>query len=224
MGLFKRNPLKNIKREDVVDAIIELEKKKDELQDDIFIKEKQINNKLHRGKKSNSLSEKKLLANEVLMLQRQVKASQKRVGFIDKKIYVTEQIKLSIDDMEFAEYNNKSTIGKLFKNNNQLEKFLTNVVDTKTMADQDLMEQIDLVDSIMGTYTEEEGLYGDSKEVNDILSLMEDDDYEIPEVLEKEEKLERSYVRERNAERAEAAKVVEEKPFDDEIEDPFREE
>jgi hypothetical protein len=217
MGLFKRNPLKNIKREDVVDAIIDLEKKKDELQDDIFIKEKQVNQKLHRGKKSNSLSEKKLLANEVLMLQRQVKASQKRVGFIDKKIYVTEQIKLAIDDMEFAEYNNKSTVGKLFKNNNQLEKFLTDVVDMKTMADSELLEQIDLVDNIMGTYEEDDSLYGDSKEVNDILSLMEDDDYEVPEVLEREEKFERPR---REQEKEEAV------PNDDlnfEPEDPFKE-
>lgn len=215
MGLFKRNPLKNVNREDVVDAIIELEKKKDELQDDIFIKEKQVNQKLHRGKKSNSLSEKKLLANEVLMLQRQVKSSQKRVGFIDKKIYVTEQIKLAIDDMEFAEYNNKSTVGKLFKSNTQLEKFLTTVVDTKTMADQDLLEQIDLVDNIMGTYTEEDNLYGESKEVNDILSLMEDDGYEVPDVMEREEKFERPEPRQKE----EAIN-----PFDIEPEDPFKEE
>lgn len=213
MGLFKRNPMKNINRDEVVDAIIELEKKKDELQDDIFIKEKQINQKLHRGKKSNSLSEKKLLANEVLMLQRQVKSSQKRVGFIDKKVYVTEQIKLAIDDMEFAEYNNKSTVGKLFKNNTQLEKFLTNVVDAKTMADTELIEQIDMVDSIMGTYEEEDSLYGDSEEVNDILSLMEDDDYEIPEVQDREEKIERKVERQ-----------PESKPLDLEPEDPFREE
>lgn len=217
MGLFKRNPLKNIKREDVVDAIIELEKKKDELQDDIFIKEKQVNQKLHRGKKSASLSEKKLLANEVLMLQRQIKSSQKRVGFIDKKMYVTEQIKLAIDDMEFAEYNNKSTVGKLFKNNTQLERFLTDVVDMKTMADSELLEQIDLVDSIMGTYESEDSLYGDSQEVNDILSLMEDDDYEIPEVQEREEKIER-----RVPLKEEPIEVKDLEPQD--IEDPFKEE
>ena len=216
MGLFKRNPLKNIKREDVVDAIIELEKKKDELSDDIFIKEKQINQKLHRGKKSSSLSEKKLLANEVLMLQRQVKSSQKRVGFIDKKVYVTEQIKLAIDDMEFAGYNNKSTVGKLFKNNSQLEKFLTNVVDMKSMADSELLEQIDMVDSIMGTYEEDDNLYGDSKEMNDILSLMEDDDYEIPEVLEREEKFERT-----RPEKVEKEAPIAEDDF--EPEDPFKE-
>jgi len=213
MGLFKRNPLKNIKREDVVDAIIELEKKKDELHDDIFIKEKQINQKLHRGKKSNSLTEKKLLANEVLMLQRQVKSSQKRVGFIDKKVYVTEQIKLAIDDMEFAEYNNKSTVGKLFKNNTQLERFLTDVVDMKTLADNDLLEQIDMVDSIMGTYESDDNLYGDSKEVNDILSMMEDDDYEVPEVQEREEKIERRV----------PLKEEEPKDLDFEPEDPFKE-
>jgi hypothetical protein len=218
MGLFKRNPLKNVNRDDVVEAIIELEKKKDELQDDIFIKEKQINQKLHRGKKSNSLSEKKLLANEVMMLQRHVKASQKRVGFIDKKIYVTEQIKLAIDDMEFAEYNNKSTVGKLFKNNSQLEKFLTDVVDMKTVADSELLDQIDLVDGIMGTYEMDDNLYGESKEVNDILSLMEDDDYEIPEVQEREEKIERKVPRQREA--------VKEEPLreeDIEIIDPFKE-
>jgi hypothetical protein len=218
MGLFKRNPLKNVNRDDVVEAIIELEKKKDELQDDIFIKEKQINQKLHRGKKSNSLSEKKLLANEVMMLQRHVKASQKRVGFIDKKIYVTEQIKLAIDDMEFAEYNNKSTVGKLFKNNSQLEKFLTDVVDMKTVADSELLDQIDLVDGIMGTYEMDDNLYGESKEVNDILSLMEDDDYEIPEVQEREEKIERKVPRQRE--------TVKEEPLreeDIEIIDPFKE-
>jgi len=212
MGLFKRNPLKNVKREEVVDAIIELEKKKDELQDDIFIKEKQINQKLHRGKKSNSLSEKKLLANEVLMLQRQVKANQKRVGFIDQKIYVTEQIKLAIDDMEFAEYNSKSSLGKIFTNNKQLEKFITTVVDTKTFADHELLEQIELVDSIMGTYTEDDNLYGESKEVNDILSLMEDDDYEVPEVMEREEKIER---------RREEPTIEDDLDF--EPEDPFKE-
>lgn len=220
MGLFKRNPLKNIKREDVVDAIIDLEKKKDELQDDIFIKEKQVNQKLHRGKKSKSLSEKKLLANEVLMLQRQVKASQKRVGFIDKKIYVTEQIKLAIDDMEFAEYNNKSTVGKLFKNNNQLEKFLTNVVDMKTLADEDLLQQIDLVDNIMGTYEADDNLYGESQEVNDILSLMEDNDYEIPEAVEpiRAERPDRVREVEEPVQNEDIKEDIDEEPYD-----PFKE-
>jgi hypothetical protein len=179
MGLFKRNPLKNVKREDVVDAIIELEKKKDELSDDVFIREKQISDKMQRGKHSKSLSEKKMLANEILMLQRQVKAAQKRIMFIDKKIYVTGQIKLAIDDKEFADYNKKSTIGQLFKNNASLEKFLTGVVDEKTYADQELNEQIDMVDSIMNTYMEDDNLYGESQDVNNILSMMEEDTDDI---------------------------------------------
>ncbi len=203
MGLFKRNPLKNVKREDVVDAIIELEKKKDELQDDVFIREKQVTDKLQRGKTSKSLSEKKMLANEILMLQRQVKAAQKRIGFLDKKIYVTEQVKLAIDDMEFANYNKKSTVGQMFKNNASLEKFLTNVVDAKTEADTELLEQIDMVDSIMNTYLEEDNLYGESQEMNDILSMMEEDTETVENTPEKESKTEQDDFRE--------------------LEDPFRE-
>lgn len=196
MGLFKRNPLKNVKREDVVDAIIELEKKKDELQDDVFIREKQVSDKMQRGKKSKSLSEKKMLANEIMMLQRQVKAAQKRIIFIDKKIYVTEQVKLAIDDMEFANYNKKSTVGTMFKNNASLEKFLTNVVDAKTEADTELLEQIDMVDSIMDTYLEEDNLYGESQDMNNILSMMEEDTEEVENTPEKESKTESEDFRE----------------------------
>lgn len=203
MGLFKRHPLKNVKREDVVDAIIELEKKKDELQDDVFIREKQMTDKMQRGKKSKSLSEKKMLANEILMLQRQVKAAQKRIVFIDKKIYVTEQVKLAIDDMEFANYNKKSTVGQMFKNNASLEKFLTNVVDAKTEADTELLEQIDMVDSIMNTYLEEDNLYGESQDMNNILSMMEEDTDDVENTPEKESKTEEEDFRE--------------------LEDPFRE-
>jgi hypothetical protein len=216
MGLFKRNPLKNIKREDVVESIINLEKQKDEFNDDIFIKEQQITQKLRRGQKSSSLSEKKLLAKEVLMLQRQVKSQQKRVSYIDKKIYVTENIKMAIDDKDFAETFNASPLGKLFRNNTQLEKFLTDVVDIKTQADQDLSEQVDLVDNIMGTYTEDESLYGESKEVNDILSMMEDDDYVVPDAPEREPKIERSVPLQREKEEP----IAEE---DIEIIDPFKE-
>lgn len=207
MGLFKRNPLKNIKREDVVDAIIELEKKKDELQDDVFIREKQVSDKMHRGKSSKSLSEKKMLANEIIMLQRQVKAAQKRIIFIDKKIYVTEQVKLAIDDMEFANYNKKSPVGQMFKNNASLEKFLTNVVDAKTEADTELLEQIDMVDSIMNTYLEEDNLYGESEDLNNILSMMEDDTEEVSEPIAPT-----------------PSRVREERPLDIEPEDPFKEE
>lgn len=208
MGLFKRNPLKNVKREDVVDAIIELEKKKDELQDDVFIREKQVSSKMQRGKHSKSLSEKKMLANEILMLQRQVKAAQKRIMFIDKKIYVTGQIKLAIDDKEFSDYNKKSTIGQIFANNASLEKFLTGVVDEKTFADEELNEQIDMVDSIMNTYMEDDNLYGESQDVNNILSMMEEDTDDI-----QEETPQRERVREpRNSE------------SDPDLEDPFKEE
>ena len=206
MGLFKRNPLKNVNREEVVDAIIELEKKKDELQDDVFIREKQITDKMQRGKKSKSLSEKKMLANEIMMLQRQVKAAQKRIIFIDKKIYVTEQVKLAIDDMEFANYNKKSTVGQMFKNNASLEKFLTNVVDMKTEADTELLEQIDMVDSIMNTYLEEDNLYGETEDMNNILSMMEEDTDDVEEETPSREK-----AKERDT-------------FDLEPEDPFREE
>ncbi len=207
MGLFKRHPFKNVKREDVVDAIIELEKKKDELADDVFIREKQISDKMQRGKQSKSLSEKKLLANEIMMLQRHVRAAQKRIIFVDKKIYVTGQVKLAIDDMDFANYNKKSTVGKMFKNNASLEKFLSNVVDAKTEADSELLEQIDMVDGIMDTYLEEDNLYGESEDINNILSMMEEDtdEQQVPIQPTRE-------------------KRAESKPLDIEPEDPFREE
>lgn len=208
MGLFKRHPFKNVKREEVVDAIIELEKKKDELSDDVFIREKQISDKMQRGKQSKSLSEKKLLANEIMMLQRQVKATQKRIIFVDKKIYVTGQVKLAIDDMDFANYNKKSSVGQMFKNNASLEKFLSNVVDAKTEADSELLEQIDMVDSIMDTYLEEDSLYGESEGVNNILSMMEEDAEETPAPVQP--------TRERKRE--------ESIPLDIEPEDPFKEE
>ena len=186
-----------------------IDEKKDELQDDVFIREKQVTDKMQRGKHSKSLSEKKMLANEIMMLQRQVKAAQKRIIFIDKKIYVTEQVKLAIDDMEFANYNKKSTVGQMFKNNASLEKFLTNVVDAKTEADTELLEQIDMVDSIMNTYLEEDNLYGESEDLNNILSMMEDDTEEIEEPIPPMP----SRVREREV------------PQDDiEPEDPFKEE
>lgn len=178
MKLFKRNPLKNIQREDVVKAIMDLEKKKDELQNDVYLKEKNIQTKINQGKKSKSLSEKKVLANDVMMLQRQSQASHKRISFIEKKIYVTEQVKLAIDDLEFSNYNKKSSLNKLFKNSDQLQRFLENVVETKTQADQELLDQVEIVDGTMGAYTENEMLYSQSDEMNKILSMMESDDFD----------------------------------------------
>ena len=62
-------------------------------------------------------------------------------------------------------------------------------------------------------------LYGDGKEINDILSLMEDDDYEIPEVQEPEARPERRVPRKRE----EPEKEEPLKEEDIEIIDPFKE-
>lgn len=175
MGIFGKNPFKKVKREEITQAILELEKKKDEYQDDIFIKEKYIKEKISQGKKAKTISEKKVLSSRVLALQNQVKAIQKKLSFMEKKIYLIEQVKLAIDDRDFNKYNQTTAIGKLLKDSNKLQSFLTEVVSDKELADRELLDQVDMVDNIMGSYQADDEIYGESEELDNIMALMTED-------------------------------------------------
>lgn len=176
MGLFKKNPFKNIKRSEVVDSIIELENKRDELFDDLEKANSQIDKLIKSGRTVRGIEEKKVLANKVVALKRNSSSITRRIRFIERKIEVFNEIKNSIDDAHFSNYNKKSKLDKLLKNEKGLQKYLENISINMTLEEESLAKSLDLITNTKDAFTADDSLYGNSSEIDDVLALMECDE------------------------------------------------
>lgn len=172
MGLFRRNPLKKLKREEVVQSINELEIRRDELFDELEKKSLEIKELIKDGGRYGNV-EKRILANKVVVLRRNCSAIERRINFLERRIEVCNEIKNSIDDAHFSIYNKKSKLGKILKNDKVLQNYLETVSISVSLEEEQLAKSMDIISNTKEASVNEEKIYGHSNEVEDVLALME---------------------------------------------------
>ena len=177
--MFGRNKFKKLKREEVVDAIIQLNKQQDDLENGILAKSAESEKLLERGRKEKNRDIKLLCAKKYNTLQDEIKRDSKRAAFLLYNVKMLEKLKAAVDDNEFVRNNTKLPLNKLLTDQKALAKFLESTIGNKTEAENTLVE----ADRLFETYEE-----AASDESSPIYSVNKSDD-ELLAMFEMQEQL-----------------------------------
>ncbi len=172
--MFGRNKFKKLKREDVVEAIITLNKQQEDLESGILAKSDEVEKLMDRGRKEKNRDIKLLCAKKVSSLQDEIKRDSKRASFLLYNAKLLEKLKASIDDNQFVENTTKLPLNKLLSDQKALAQFLESAIQNKNAAENALVD----ADRMFETYeqaAESSGspIYDANKSDDELLAMFE---------------------------------------------------
>lgn len=173
MWPFKRNKFRNLKREDVVNAICELEKQEADIEKGILDKSKQIEDYMKKGRQENSPELRLLYVKKISHLQEEKKEDISRGMYLLYNARLLHKLKNAIDDKSFFVSTGKVSLNNLLSDQKNLAKFLNKALNTKVLAEDVLTEADETFAEVKGLYEENDKIYGVSNTDDDIMALME---------------------------------------------------
>ena len=173
MGLFG-NIFKKIKRGDVVDAIVELEKAQQNEISAIGEREKEIEKLMEQGRRTKDRNLQLALAKRINMLKAENANTAKRIQYLNANTQALNQLKTSLDDESFIVNNSKMPLNKLLSDPGQLRKFLNSVTLKKQRSENVLGEALDVFNEAEENYIPDERIYGINESDDALLSMFEE--------------------------------------------------
>lgn len=145
--MFGRNKFKKLKREEVVDAIIQLGKQQEDLENGILAKSEESEALLARGRKERNRDIKLLCAKKYNSLQDEIKRDSKRAAFLLYNVKMLEKLKAAIDDNQFVQNTTKLPLNKLLTDQKALAQFLEGAIRNRSEAENALVDADRLFES-----------------------------------------------------------------------------
>ncbi len=172
--MFGRNKFKKLKREDVVDAIIQLGKQQESLESGILAKAEESEKLLERGRKEKNRDIKLLCAKKYNSLQDEIKRDSKRAAFLIYNVKMLEKLKAAIDDNQFVQNTTKMPLNKLLGDQKALAQFLEGAIRNKSEAENMLVEADRLFESYEEAASDETSpIYSANKSDDELLAMFE---------------------------------------------------
>ncbi len=172
--MFGRNKFKKLKREEVVDAIIALNKQEEDLENGMQQKADESERLLERGRKEKNRDIKLLCAKKYNSLRDEIKRDGKRVAFLLYNIKLLEKLKAAIDDNSFVENTTKLPLNKLLGDQKALARFLESAVQSRTEAENALVDADRMFDSYEEASDNSTGpIYAADKSDDELLAMFE---------------------------------------------------
>lgn len=145
--MFGRNKFKKLKREDVVDAIIEQSKQQEELESGVLAKSEEVEKLMERGRREKNRDIKLLCAKKVNTLQAEIKRDTRRAALLLYNVKLLEKLKAAIDDNRFIENTTKLPLNKLLGDRKALAQFLETSIQNRADAETMLTQADELFES-----------------------------------------------------------------------------
>ena len=172
--MFGRNKFKKLKREDVVEAIITLNKQQEDLESGIVSKSEEVDKLMERGCKEKNRDIKLLLAKKVTALKSEIKRDTNRATFLMYNIGLLEKLKAAIDDNSFVENTSKIPLNKLLSDQKALAQFLEGAVKSKTDAENSLVDANQMFDTYEQTASSSASpIYAVNESDDELLAMFE---------------------------------------------------
>ena len=168
------NKFKKIKRGDVVDAIVELEKAQQNEISAIGEREKEIEKLMEQGRRTKDRNLQLALAKRINMLKAENANTAKRIQYLNANTQALNQLKTSLDDESFIVNNSKMPLNKLLSDPGQLRKFLNSVTLKKQRSENVLGEALDVFNEAEENYIPDERIYGINESDDALLSMFEE--------------------------------------------------
>lgn len=162
-----------LKREDVVEAICNLQKQEDELEKAIEERSKQIDKLLKKGQKEKNRDLKLFYAKKITNLREESQNDVKRGMYLMYNMRLLNKLKSSIDDNSFYVKTGKISLNNLLADQKGLAKFLNKTLNTRVRSEQILTDADDTWNEIQSGYTENEQIYGVNENDDELLAMFE---------------------------------------------------
>lgn len=184
MWPFKKDKFKNLKREDVVDAICELEKQEADIEKSIEEMAKQIDALMQKGKMEKTHDLKVFYVKKISHLQEEKAEAINRAVYLLYNTRLLNKLKNAIDDNSFYANTGKISLSNLLADQQGLAKFLNKALNTKVMAEDILTSADDTFNEVKELYTENERIYGVNSTDDELLAILEAGATDEKEVVE----------------------------------------
>lgn len=175
MGWFK-SKYEKLKRDDVVNAICELEKNESDLEEGIERKEEEIQLLLKKGKKEKSRESKLFIAKKINHLKLEKAEDMNRAMYLLYNVQLMRKLKNAIDDKEFIANVGNIQLNKLLMDQKGLAKFLNKALNTKIRTEDIMTEADSTFDEVKSMYEPNQKIYGVNNNDDDLLAMFETED------------------------------------------------
>ena len=189
---FRRNKFKNIKREDLVNSILELERQERTAEAEVYQKIKEIDALVEKGKHEKNRDLQLFIAKKISHLNEEKQTCMERGMYLLYNIRLMNKLKDAYDSNTFFKTQTKVPLSELLQDQKQLAKFLNKALETRISSEDVLTSADELFNEVQSAYETNQPIYGVGKSEEDILSMFEkenqlDEEQELSQEPEKEE-------------------------------------
>ena len=168
-----KSKYEKLKREDVVEAICDLEKQENDLESAIVERARTIDELLEKGRKETNRELKLYYAKKITSLREENQTDVKRGMYLMYNMKLLRKLKSTIDDNEFFVRTGKVSLGNLLADQKGLAQFLNKALNTKVSSEQVLTEADDIWNEVQSGYEENERIYGVNEHDDELLAMFE---------------------------------------------------
>lgn len=172
MGLFG-NKFNKIKRSDVVDTIISLEKQQQEIIEQIEGRNKTCDELMKKGRLEKDNNMRMYYAKKISSLKKENGLDTRRLQFIDSNILSMQQLKNALDDKDFIKNNSKMSLNQMLSKPAELRSFIAKINNDKMKREEQVAENLTTFEEINEEYIENEKIYGADEDAENILAMFE---------------------------------------------------
>lgn len=169
-----KNKFQKLKREDVVDAIVKLEKESNSIDEQIVSSKAEIDKWMEMGRKEQDRQMKLFYAKKVNNAKAERERNIQRAMYVMYNINLLEKLKRAIDDNTFFAKTGNISLNQLLGDQKGLATFLNNALNTRVAAEDILTSADDTFKEVEMAYTPNETIYGIGKEDDALLAMFED--------------------------------------------------
>ncbi|HIU61377.1 MAG TPA: hypothetical protein IAB69_01845 [Candidatus Coproplasma excrementigallinarum] len=162
-----------LKREDVVDAICNLEKQESDIESAIEERARTIEELLAKGRKEGNRELKLFYAKKITSLREENQAAVKRAMYLMYNMKLLNKLKTTIDDNSFFIKTGKISLGNLLSDQKGLAQFLNKALNTRVRSEQVLTDADDTWNEVQSGYEENERIYGVNEHDDELLAMFE---------------------------------------------------
>lgn len=176
---FKRNKFNKLKREEVINAICELEQEEQNLESQTLEFTKQIEDLLGKGRTEKNHDLKLLYAKKITYMRNMKGESLNRCMYLLYNINLLNRLKTAIDDNNFYIKTGKISLSNLLSNQKDLAVFLNKALNRKISAEDVLTNADNLFNEVQAACPVNDTIYGVNENEDDLLAVFEENADEV---------------------------------------------
>lgn len=174
-----KNKFEKIRRSEVVDSIIELERKQEEEIAAVDERNATIVQLKKQGAKQKDRAMRLALAKKINRLIAENGNSARRIQYLNANLAALNQLKEALDDREFLSNNTNMPINALLNNTSALRKFLMSTTGKRMAGEANLTNALEVFDEAAEAYEGDERIYGMNEDDEKLLAMFELEESEL---------------------------------------------